>query len=165
MSDLDIDIEQQRYLLRVYEQILADLTYPVAKDGSIMDCNAFKAWVGWHLVRAGWRKPNNTDGVFLIEEYDDPMIKSRRVYGPGVYEDAVQWVPFSDPDDPLGNLENMTMAQIEKLPEDLRAEAKRRLGLAPPIEQTPNDPAWQVSPFVHIETGSMDESTDWKGQS
>jgi hypothetical protein len=152
---------QKAYLARCYQQILADLTYPVDREGNVMDISAMKALVGWHLVRCGWRKPNNTDGFALQEEFDDPLIKSRRVYGPGVYEDAVQWVPFSDPDDPLDDLASMTMAEIEALPADLKGEAKRRLGLLPATEHPEPKPAWSVRPFVHIEDAPVDETTRW----
>jgi hypothetical protein len=140
---------RQQYMAAVYKQILDDLTYPVAKDGSIMDASGVKAWIGWHLVRAGWRKPNNSDHLPLVEGLDDPVIKKRRVHGPGVMEDAVTWVPVSEPDDPLENLEQMTIAQVEALPDDLKIEAKRRLGLLPPVEPD-LEPAWSVQPFITI---------------
>jgi hypothetical protein len=136
-------------MARVYGQMMDSLHYPRAKDGSIMDASGIKAWVCWHLTNEGWRKPNNTDGLPLIEEYDDPVIKKRRVYGPGVMEDAVVWVGMNEPDDPLENLEQMTIAQVEALPDDLKIEAKRRLGLLPPVEPD-LEPAWSVQPFITI---------------
>lgn len=154
------DAKRNRYMTTVFGQMLADLQYPVNKDGSIIQADGFKAAVCWHLVRAGWRKPNNLDGLALIEEYDDPVIKKRRVYGPGVYEDAVTWVDFNAPDDPLDNLENMTVAQIEALPDEVKFEAKRRLGLLPPTPEADLQPAWSVQPYVTI-TDAPDENTEW----
>jgi hypothetical protein len=154
--------DQQRnwYMTAVYAQMMADLQYPVAKDGSVMDASGIKAWVCWHLVRAGWRKPNNTDRLALREEYDDPVIKKRRVYGPGVFEDAVTWVDAAEPDDPLDNLQHMTVAEIEALPEDVRLEAKRRLGVTPAAPQADPQPAWTVQPYISI-TDAPDETTEW----
>ncbi|CKH14022.1 hypothetical protein PXH78_26995 [Mycolicibacterium smegmatis] len=155
------DAFHQAYLARVYKQMLDDLHYPVSKNGDIMDASAVKAWVCWHLVRCGWRKPNNTDGFALVEDYDDPLIKPRKVYGPGIVEDAVTWVPATDPDDPLQNLESMTVAEIEALPDDLKVEAKRRLGLIPPQPQ-PSEEGWSVKPFITItEADDVDDDTRW----
>ena len=146
----------------VYEQMLDDLQYPQAKDGSIMDASAIKPWVAWHLIRCGWRKPNNHDHLALREEFDDPLIKKRKVNSPGVVEDAVVWVPIDAPDDPLAGIENMTMRDIEELPDELRTEAKRRLGLliTPPAEE-PEMP-WQIQPHVTItDAPYVDDETDW----
>jgi hypothetical protein len=53
----------------------------------------------------------------------------------------------------------MNVAQIEALPDHLRLEAKRRLGLAPPAPE--HQPAlWSVQPFVSI-TDEPDTETDW----
>lgn len=153
--------QRNAYMSKVFDQMMADLTYPVAKDGSIMDATGIKPWVCWHLVRTGWRKPNNLDNFPLVEEYDEPVIKPRRVYGPGVIEDALTWVDFNAPDDPLADLATMTIAEIGALPPDLHLEAKRRLGLTPPPDSDPNpQPAWTVQPFVSI-TDAPDAETDW----
>lgn len=147
------------YMSQVYQDMLDDLQYPVAKDGSVMDASAIKAWVAWHLVRCGWRKPNDGE---LIDNYDAPVIKKRRVYGTGVMEDAVNWVGVDEPDDPLSDLPNMTMAEIEGLPEDLRAEARRRLGLAAPQPDSDPQPAWSVKPFITIaDEPDVDDGTEW----
>lgn len=151
------------YMSRVYQQMLDDLHYPVAKDGSIMDASAIKAWVAWHLVRTGWRKPNNTDGLALVEEFDDPIIKKRRISAAGVVEDAIEWVGVNEPDDPLANLADMTMGQIEALPEVQRIEAKRRLGLLPPPDTDAEpEPAWSVKTFIQIaDEDDVDDGTQW----
>lgn len=155
------DPPRNRYLTAVYTQMLDDLFYPVAKDGSVMDASGIKAWVCWHLVRAGWRKPNNTDGLALIEEYDDPIIKKRRVYGPGVFEDAVTWVGVDEPDDPLAGLADMTIAQVDALPDDVKFEAKRRLGMLVPEPAPPDvSPGWSVQPYITI-TDAPDDTTEW----
>lgn len=160
------DPVRNAYMSRVYDQMLADLHYPQAKDGSVMDASAIKHWVAWHLVRCGWRKPNNLDELGLREEYDDPVIKKRKVPGPGVVEDAVVWVDVNEPDDPLTGIEDMTFREIEQLPEEVRAEAKRRLGLAAPAPATPSaeelQTPWQIRPHISItDTPYVDDQTDW----
>lgn len=149
---------QVTYKGRVMAQLLTDLSYPRGEDGRVLDTNAFKAVLAQHLMRAGWRKPNNTDGLALIEEYDEPEIKARKMVGPGVYEDAIEWVPFDAPDDPLADLQNMTIAQINALPEHLSTEAKRRLGMLPNAPQ-PTD-LWSVKPTLTItDAEEADEPT------
>lgn len=144
---------------RAYEQMLDDLQYPVAKDGSVMDASAIKAWVAWHLIRAGWRKPSQHD---LDENFDQPIIKKRRIYSPGVMADAVTWVGIDEPDDPLDGVEDLTVAQIDSLPDDLRIEARRRLGLLPPQPNTEPQPNWSVKPFITIaDEPDVDDGTEW----
>lgn len=160
------DPARNAYMSRVFDQMLGDLHYPQAKDGSIMDASAIKHWVAWHLVRCGWRKPNNLDQLALREEYDDPVIKKRKVPGPGVVEDAVIWVDFNESDDPLAGVEDMTFREIEQLPEELRAEAKRRLGLAAPLPEPPVaeqlEAPWQIQPHVTItDAPYVDDNTAW----
>jgi hypothetical protein len=158
-------VKRNDYMLRNFQMLLAALQYPVNKDGSVMDLDlggyGLAPGIAYHLNRAGVRIPNNTEGFPLVEEYDDPLIKKRKVYGPGVYEDACLWVPFHTPDDPLANLEQMTMAQIEALPDDVKFEAKRRLGMLPPTpENTEPTPGWSVQPFITI-TDAPDTETEW----
>lgn len=141
---------RQAYLALVMAQLLGDLQHPVGKDGSTVYAEGFKAIVAWHLVRAGWRKPNNLDGLALQEEFDDPVIKKRSVAGPGVMEDAVVWVDSNEPDDPLEHLADMTIKQIDALPDDLRIEARRRLGLIPAMPQPDTENGWTVRPVFTI---------------
>ena len=56
---------QKKYLHQVMDQLMGDLSYPQDKEGNTLDINLMKATVAYHLVRAGWRKPNNTDGLPL----------------------------------------------------------------------------------------------------
>jgi hypothetical protein len=151
------------YLQACFDLMMGDLTYPVARDGGVMDATPIKPWVCWHLIRCGWRKPNNLDGLALVEEYDDPQIKPRKVYGPGVVEDAITWVPLGDPDDPLEHLADMTMAEINRLPPDVCLEAKRRLGMLPPApERGDPEPAWSVRPYIKItDEPDVDDGTAW----
>lgn len=155
------DPQRNRYMTAVYGQMLGDLTYPVTKDGTIMDLSGVKALVCWHLVRCGWRKPNNTDGLAAVEEYDEPIIKRRKVYGPGVAEDAIRWIGADESDDPLADLDNMTIGQIEALPDDdVKIEAKRRLGMLPPTPEPDPEAGWHVQPFVTI-IDEPDNETEW----
>lgn len=156
--------EKNAYMARVLAQMLEDLQYPQAKDGSIVDTKGFGHLVAWHLVRCGWRKPNNLDDFPLVEDFDDPVIKKRKVLGPGVFEDAVVWVGFNEPDDPLAGLEDMTLREIESLPEEVRFEAKRRMGLigTPTPDATPNFGVqpWTAPPRISITDAELGDDTD-----
>ena len=156
-------LTRSQYLQMCRKQMWADLTYPVDKDGNMMDAGGVRGTISYHLIRAGWRKPNNTDGLALVEAFDDPLIKRRKVYGPGVYEDACTWVPATDPDDPLEHLGDMTMAQIEALAPDVRLEAKRRLGIAPaPDDAEVPAAGWTVQPHITIsDEPDVDDGTEW----
>lgn len=113
--------------------MLADLRYPVSQDGSVLDCTLFGPLIAWHLVRCGWRRDDS-----------HRQIKPRKVVAKGVVRDAVEWVPVDAPDDPLANVENMTMAEIAKMSPSMKAEALRRLG-------GPELPALKRSGW-HVET-------------
>lgn len=71
--------------------------YPVDANGNVLDINQLNhlypdllPGLIHHFVKAGWRR---------IEE--KRFIKSRRVIGPGIYEDFVAWGPADGPDDPI----------------------------------------------------------------
>jgi hypothetical protein len=131
---------------------LADLQYPVSKDGSVLDVSAFKAIVVYHLIRCGWRPDESKR-----------EIKSRKVIGNGVIADAVEWVAMDAPDDPLDNLANMTLAEINALAPGPRAAAIARLGGTAP--EIPENPGWHVRTNIQI-TDDPDEPDDglsWVG--
>lgn len=118
---------------------LADLRYPIGPGGeTLMIMEAMSPIVAYHLVRCGWRMvaPKR-------------KIKARRVYGGGMLEDACRWVPIDAPDDPLANLQHMSMADIEGLDDELRAEAKRRLGIK--VEPPPPPPGWHTQTKINID--------------
>jgi hypothetical protein len=132
--------------------ILEDLRYPAARDGSVIELRTDLALtIGWHLVRAGW------------EWYPDrALIKPRPCAGPGTYEDAQEWVSIDAPDDPLADLASMTVADLAALPENLRAEAARRLGVK--TEEPPQPTGW-VQPNRITITDEPDTALDdieWK---
>ena len=139
----DADRERNEAMLK----LLLDLTYPESKDGARVDLTAFKAIIAYHLVRCGWRM-----------DPDKRMIKARKVNARGVYEDAVDWVPINAPDDPLANLANMTMAEIEALPPGLKAEAMQRVSGAV-LPDLPENPGWHVETSIRI-TNDPDEPDD-----
>jgi hypothetical protein len=122
--------------------LLAELRYPIGPDGTAVGLidvlDAIRPIIAYHLTRCGWRP-----------DLSKRTIKVRKVYGEGRFEDAVTWVPMSAPDDPLANLPNMTMAQIEALePEDVKLEAKRRLGLPTPGYEPPK--GWHTHTNISI---------------
>jgi hypothetical protein len=126
---------------------LLDLTYPVAKDGTRVDLTAFKHIIAYHLVRCGWRM-----------QREKRMIKSRKVNARGVYVDANEWVPIDMPDDPLDNLANMTMAEIDQLPPGLKAEAMQRI-TGEVLPDLPENTGWKVETRIRI-TDESDEPED-----
>ena len=126
---------------------LLDLTYPEAKDGTRVDVSGFKAIIAYHLVRCGWR---------MIPE--KRMIKARKINARGVVADAIDWVPINSPDDPLANLADMTMAQIDALPPGLRAEAMQRM-TGEVLPDLPDNPGWKVATSIRI-TNDPDEPDD-----
>lgn len=131
----------QRPYLESMAAIMEALQYPVAKDGSVLGIsdalNWMKPTLAYHLARCG------------IGPVNPPLIKKQRVDAPMI-EDACKWVGINAPDDPLADVENMTMAQINSLPEDLAVAAKRRLGILPPPEPSPG---WVQPPVVTIADG------------
>lgn len=149
LEEAKIDADEKNQALAM---CLLDLRYPVAKDGTRVDLSAFAAIVAYHLVRCGWRP--------------DPakrMIKSRKVNARGVYADANDWVPVDMPDDPLDNLANMTMAEINNLPPGLKAEALQRItGEVPP--ELPENNGWSVATSIQIsdDPTEPDDGFEWK---
>jgi len=131
---------------------LLDLTYPVAKDGTRLDVSGYRSIIAYHLVRCGWRM-----------DREKRMIKSRTVNARGVYVDANEWVPIDYPDDPLENLANMTMAQINDLPPGLKAEAMQRI-TGEVLPDLPENPGWRVETRIQItdELSEPDDGFEWK---
>lgn len=130
---------------------LLDLTYPVAADGTRIDVSAFRQIIAYHLVRCGWRM-----------DREKRMIKSRKVNARGVYVDANEWVPIDMPDDPLENLANMTMAEINDLPPGLKAEAMQRI-TGEVLPELPENPGWRVETSIRIvdDANEPDDGFDW----
>lgn len=133
--------------------LMGDLRYPVSKDGSIIDMSYFTAVLAYHLVRCGWRvDPERRE------------IKPRRITAQGVIQGAIEWVPMDAPDDPLANLNNMTMKEINKLPPIQRAEAIRRIG-GPELPDLPRNPGWKTETHVNIEDApDVNDGIEWSGR-
>lgn len=131
--------DEDREMAATMSMLMLDLRYPPSADGGgIVELSYVLPSVAKHLTRVGWRW-----------QPDRAKIKARPVPGPGVYSDAVAWVGINEPDDPLEDLENMSMAEINQLPEDLRVEARRRLGMIPAVHQ-PESQLWSEPNKVNI---------------
>jgi hypothetical protein len=134
-------------------RMIGDLRYPISKDGSVLDLTYFSPLIAYHLIRCGWRF--------------DPahqQIKPRKITAKGVVEDAIEWVDVDAPDDPLADLKNMTMAQINRLPPVQRATALRRMGGAESPE-LPGNPGWHVTTNFKIEHApDPDDGHHWTGR-
>ena len=131
---------------------LLDLTYPVSSDGTRIDVSGYRQIIAYHLVRCGWRM-----------DREKRMIKSRKVNARGVYVDANEWVPIDMPDDPLDNLANMTMRDIDALPPGLKAEAMQRI-TGEVLPELPENPGWKVETRIKITDDSTepDDGFEWK---
>jgi len=132
------DAARKQEMAAALADFIKDCHYPVAKDGSIMDASYFVAIVGYHMVRCGWRRAA------------DPVIKKRKVLGPGVIEDAVEWVGVDEPDDELANLATMTLQEVAALSPAAKAEAIRRMGGEYDHDLPEPEVAWQVTPNITI---------------
>lgn len=118
---------------------LLDLRYVETRTGDIIDLQGIQAAVAWHMIRCGWRP---------IPE--KRMIKSRRIIANNVAPDAIEWVDVRESDDPLADLANMTMTEINALPVHLKAQALTRMGAAPP-SNLPDNPGWKVETNIQIQ--------------
>lgn len=143
---LDLPLE---YLLAM-DRILRMLHYPVAPDGTVVDVRFINAVAAYHLARCG------------LDFVREPLIKRRDVKGPGIIEDACTWVKTNEDNtpleyrSPLDDVENMTLAEINALPEPLKYVAYQRLGL--PCEK----PGWNLKPKVNIEDApDIDDGKEW----
>jgi hypothetical protein len=134
-------------------RLIGDLRYPVSRDGSILDLTFFAPLIAYHLVRCGYR---------IVP--DKQQIKPRRLDCKGVTPDAVEWVPMDAPDDPLANLANMTMAQINRLPPVQRAIAMRRIN-GSELPELPPNPGWHVATNIKIEDSpDLPDGKQWTGR-
>lgn len=130
--------DRKREHAAVMAMLMDDLMYPPSVDDkAIMDLTFMRPGIARHLGRLGWRW-----------HPDKALIKKRTVAGPGTFMDACVWVDVREPDDPLEDLQNMTMAQINSLPDELRVEAQRRLGILNQAE--PQGDPWQAPNQVSV---------------
>lgn len=98
LTKLDLTPAQQKtvdLLLEIEaasEQLAQDLKYPVDAHGRILDMNHLPdvaVTLVYHLIRRGWRPSGQ------------PLIKAKKVVGPGYYEDLVTYVPVEESDEPV----------------------------------------------------------------
>lgn len=137
--------------LLAMQAIMDCLQYPVAPDETVIEVGFVSATIAYHLARCGF-------GIVR-----PPLIQKRKVSGPGIIVGACHWVGIDESADPmfysspLDDLENLTFAQVDALPEPLRSEARKRLGL--PYDE----PGWQHKPNVKIEDApdDVDDGAEW----
>lgn len=135
-------------------QLMGDLRYPVSKSGTRIDMSYFSPILAYHLARAGWRRDESKR-----------QIKSRKLTARGLVDDAIEWVPMDAPDDPLKNIGEMTMDEVNKLPPVWRSVAMRRLG-GPETPELPAKPqGWHVTTKLQIEDSpDPDDGYRWTGR-
>ena len=147
LETLNLDAQH----LLAMQRIIDCLQYPVSPDGTVIEVGFVSATVAFHLSRCGFDFAN------------EPLIQKRKVAGPGIVVGACHWVGIeesADPllyDNPLDNIENLTIAQINSLPEPVRGEARKQLGL--PYDE----PGWKQQPNVKIEDApdEVDDGAEW----
>ncbi len=130
--------EQKREMTAALGRFLNDCHYPASKGGDILDASYVVSIISYHMVRCGWR-PSAA-----------PVIKKRRVLAPGVIADAVEWVDIDEPDDPLENLEDMSVRELAELSPEARAAAIRRLGGEYENDLPETQTGWQITPNITI---------------
>jgi hypothetical protein len=123
------------------------LHYPVDSQGRVFDVKFMLPVLAYHLARCG-----------AVIDPSRALIKARRLPpAPGVFEDAVEWVPLSAPDSIDDELAGATIDDVESLSPAARAELIRRLGGEPPAGTEPNldaAPAWHVETSIHFDEGA-----------
>lgn len=147
---------EQVEMTQAFQTMLKDLRYiesPADERGnsSIMNTDFFAPIVAYHLVRCGWR-PHG----------EKRKIKPRKVPGKGIVEDAVEWVGIDEPDDPLHNLDKMSMREIALLPEVWKHEAIRRLGGHVKHDLPEPDKKWTVNTRINIKDAPRDPNEIFK---
>ena len=139
-------VEQEPYA-EAMQAIMEVLQYPVGPDGTILGISdgldLLKPTIAYHLARCG-----------IGPGCNPPIIKKQNAAGPGRFDDACIWVPVTFPDDPLADLQSMTIGEINALPPHHRVEAFRRLGMPLPVPDQPE--GWTATPNVNI-TDAPDE--------
>lgn len=135
---------EQVEMSQAFNTMLKDLRYPESPadeqgNTSIMNTDFFAPLVAYHLVKCGWR-PNS----------EKRKIKPRKVPQRGVVADAVEWVGMEEDDDPLHNLDTMSMREIALLPEIWKHEAIRRLGGHMKSDLAEPKSGWKVDTRINI---------------
>lgn len=138
-EDIDKMSEEQKEQHAQFAMMIQDLRWPVTREGDVANVDYIAALVAYHLVRCGWRN-----------DPDKRVIKSRKVIGRGVATGALEWVGMDEPDDPLADIANMTMAEVAALSPQARMEAIRRLDPNRPNDLPEPKPGWQVKPNIRI---------------
>jgi hypothetical protein len=94
---LQANVDRVKDIEEAAIQFAETFKYPIDANGNVLDINALNhlypdllPGLIHHFVKAGWRR---------VE--DKRFIKSRRVIGPGLYEDFVAWGPMDGPDEPI----------------------------------------------------------------
>jgi hypothetical protein len=133
--------------------LIGDLRYPEAPDGTTVDVTYFAVILAYHLARCGWRL--------------DPQkrqIKPRKITAQGVVAGAIEWVGVEEPDDPLADLPNMTMKEINALDPVQRAIAIRRIG-GPELPDLPKAAGWHTKTKLNItEERDVADGVAWNGR-
>lgn len=132
------DLQPAQELVYLIDQMLDN---PVDKHGHVYDLRYLKPALAWHFARC-----------WPAEYGGDPKIK-RRAYPNG----HVEWVPLDAPDLPTDPLEDLSLADIAKLPAEQRDAAIRRLqgGDAGPVDNPDDRIPWKVRTNIQIDEEAL----------
>lgn len=102
------------------------LRYPTDHRGRVYDVRFLIPALSYHLAMAG-----------AVIDPARAVRKPRKIPpGPGIIDDAVEWVSVDEPDTVADELDGATIADVERLSPHARAELIRRLGGNQPPPET-----------------------------
>ncbi|AMQ66961.1 MULTISPECIES: phage gene 29 protein family protein [Mycolicibacterium] len=117
-------VAQMRDVQRAYMELLEVMEYPVDQRGVPHDLNAMSASV----LAIAW-----TAALYGFRRSGDALIKKRKMFGPGLYENACTWVDVNAPDDAERDLKPGDFSDDRLRPPDVRGLAARRDGEGPQV--------------------------------
>lgn len=114
------------------------LRYPTDHRGRVYDVRFLIPALAYHLALAG-----------AVIDPARAVRKARRIPpGPGIIDDAVEWVGVDEPDTVADELDGATIDDVDRLSPHARAELIRRLGGNPPP----------------VADGDLDDRVPWRVQ-
>ena len=136
--------DDKNQLQQAMYDIAEAMQYPMDNHGRRYDLRYLSPMLSYHLARAGIGK---VEGQAVIKKRKLPP-------SPGVFDDAIEWVPLDAPSSIDDELAGRRLDDLSGLSKAARAEAIRRLGgdgaaanPEPDMSQTP----WHVQTSIHLD--------------
>ncbi|QBP29682.1 hypothetical protein SEA_TYPHA_25 [Mycobacterium phage Typha] len=117
-------VADMRDIQRAYMELMEVMEFPVDQRGVPHDLTAMSASalaIAWTAVLYGFRRTGPA------------LIKKRKMFGPGIYENACTWVDVNAPDDAERDLQPGDFSDDRLRPPDVRGLAARRDGEGPQV--------------------------------